>query len=202
MLARLASTVTSGLVAATLYACGTADSKPDAAADAAAAADTATSDVTPEAAAPDPGQAPLTVADIDRWDKGMAGELEAVHAATAKLKVAKTADDTVTAMMGVQDVATAGSGARAAGLDEERYKLIRDNLSAAASYLAPSIGGVDTTNLSPAQRDEMRQGNQAQLEQMKDMVPADVVAALTPRAAELRTRDLELTVARLKGAGM
>ena len=114
----------------------------------------------------------------------------------------KTADDTMTAMMGVQDVATAGSGARAAGVDEERYKLIRDNLSAASSYLAPSIGGLDTTNLSPAQRDEMRQGNQAQLEQMKGMVPADVVAALTPRAAELRTRDLELTVARLKGAGM
>ena len=202
MLARFASTITGALLAATLYACGRADSRPDSAPDAAATADTATGDVSAEAAAPDPGQAPLTVADIDRWDKGMAGELEAVHAATAKLKVAKTADDTVTAMMGVQDVATAGSGARAAGVDEERYKLIRDNLSAASSYLAPSIGGLDTTNLSPAQRDEMRQGNQAQLEQMKDMVPADVVAALTPRAAELRTRDLELTVARLKGAGM
>jgi hypothetical protein len=37
---------------------------------------------------------------------------------------------------------------------------------------------------------------------MKDMVPPDVVSALTPRAAELRTKDLELTVARMKGAGL
>ena len=206
MLARLVSTVTGGLLAATLYACGTADSRPDAAPD--AAADTATGDAAAEAAAPastpaaDPGQAPMTVADIDRWDRGMAAELEAVHAAAAKRKDAKTADDTVAAMMAVQDGATAAAGAKAAGVDEERYKLIRDNLSAAATYLAPSIGGVDTTILSPAQRDEMRQENQAQLEQMKGMVPGDVVTALTPRAAELRTRQLELVAARLKGAGM
>jgi hypothetical protein len=56
--------------------------------------------------------------------------------------------------------------------------------------------------LSADQRAEMKRMNQAQLEQMKDMVPADVVAALTPRAAELRTKDLELVAARLKGAGM
>lgn len=86
-------------------------------------------------------------------------------------------------------------------MDPERYNLIRSNLSTAASYLAPSIGGVDTTMLSPEQRAEMKRNNAAQLKQMKDVVPADVVAALTPRAAELRTKDLELTAARLKGAG-
>jgi hypothetical protein len=204
----LRSTAAAGLLAATLYACGAYDSRPAAAAG--AAADTATSEATTadaaatpaSAPASDPGQAPLTVADIDRWDKGMAGELEAVHGAAAKLKEAKTGDDTVTAMMGVQDMATAGAGARAAGVDEERYKLIRGNLSAAASYLAPTIGGVDTTMLSAEQRAEMKRGNEAQLEQMKGMVPADVVAALTPRAAELRKKDLELVGARLKGAGM
>ena len=206
-LRRLLSQVTVGLLTAALYACGgTSDSKstPDAAADNVAAEDAAADSGAASAPAPatDAGQAPLTVADIDRWDAGMAGELEAVHAATARLKEAKTGDDTVTAMMSFQDMATAAAGAKAAGVDEERYKLIRSNLSAAASYLAPSIGGVDTTNLSPAQRDEMRQENQAQLEQMKGMVPAEVVAALTPRAAELRTRDLELVAARLKGAGM
>ncbi len=105
-------------------------------------------------------------------------------------------------MMGVQEMATIEAGARAAGVEEERYKLIRSNLSAAASYLAPTIGGVDTTMLSADQRAEMKRTNQAQLDQMKGLVPADVVAALTPRAAELRTKDLELVAARLKGAGM
>ena len=208
MLERLLPMATAGLLAATLYACGTHDSKPKPDAPADADADTVAGTTADTAAAPastpaaDPGQAPLTVADIDRWDKGMAGELEAVHAAAAKLKDAKTGDDTLTAMMGVQDMATSEAGAKAAGVDEERYKLIRSNLSAAASYLAPTIGGVDTTMLSADQRAEMKRTNQAQLDQMKDLVPTDVVAALTPKAAELRKKDLELVGARLKGTGM
>ena len=206
---RLLSKAAAGLLAATLYACGTPDSKPkpdaqaDGEADTVAAQDAADTAAAPVSApAPDPGQAPLTVADIDRWDKGMAGELEAVHGAAAKLKEAKTGNDSMTAMMGLQDMATVGAGAKAAGMDQERYNLIRSNLSAAASYLAPSIGGLDTTKLSADQRAEMKRNDQAQLDQMKDLVPADVVAALAPRAAELRKKDLELVAARLKGAGM
>jgi hypothetical protein len=61
---------------------------------------------------------------------------------------------------------------------------------------------LDTTGLSPDQRAEVRRGNAAQLEQMQDRVPPDVVSALTPRAAQLRKQDLELVAARLKGAGM
>jgi hypothetical protein len=68
--------------------------------------------------------------------------------------------------------------------------------------LAQSVGGLDTTALSPDQRAEIRRGNAAQLDQMKDLVPPDVVTALTPRAAQLRTKDLELVAVRLKGAGM
>jgi len=132
----------------------------------------------------------------------MAAELEAVHDAAEKRKTAKTADDTVAAMMALQDMATLEAGAKAAGVNGDRYNLIRSSFSAAASYLAPSVGGIDTTGLSPDQRADIRAGNAAQLEQMKDVVPADVVSALTPRAAELRTRDLELTAARMKGAGM
>jgi hypothetical protein len=169
--------------------------------DTAAAADTS-ADVAPAAAPADAGQKPVTVADIDRWDKGMAAELEAVHAAAAKLKQAKTADDTLTAMMGAQDMNTLEAGAQAAGVDRERYNLIRSTLSEAASYLAPSVGGLDTTRLSPDQRAELRRGNATQLEQMKDRVPPDVTSALAPRAAQLRTKDLELVAARLKAAGM
>ncbi|MBA3317790.1 MAG: hypothetical protein H0T50_06815 [Gemmatimonadales bacterium] len=44
--------------------------------------------------------------------------------------------------------------------------------------------------------------NEAQLKQLEGMVPAEVVAALRPRAEALRKQDLELVGARLKGAGM
>jgi hypothetical protein len=131
----------------------------------------------------------------------MSAELEAVHAAGAKLKQAKTADDSSNAMAGALDTQTLAAGAQAAGVNGERYNLIRSTLSTAAGYLAPSVGGLDTTNLSPGQRADMRRDNAAQLDQMKDVLPPDVVSALTPRAAELRTKDLELTAARLKAAG-
>jgi len=196
---RLRSTLAAGILMAGLSGCGTPDHKPDA-----ATRDTTTADAAADAApaAAETGQPPLTVADIDRWASGMAAELEAVHAAAAQRKAAKTADDTVSAMMALQDQATLETGARAAGVDGERYNLIRSTLSEAASYLAPSVGGVDTTGLSPDQRAEMARGNAAQLEQMKDRVPPEVISALTPRAAALRKQDLELVAARMKGAGM
>ena len=119
------------------------------------------------AAAASPTDAPVSVADIDRWAKGMAGELEAVQAAGAKLKEAKTGDDTISAMMGVQEMNTLEAGASAAGLDPERYRFVKSNLSAAASYLAPELGGIDTAMLSPAQRAEMQKDNEAQLAQLE-----------------------------------
>jgi hypothetical protein len=87
-------------------------------------------------------------------------------------------------------------------VDPERYNALRSDLSAAVSYLAPHVGGIDTTMLSPAQREEMRQMNAAQLQQMEARVPPPVVEALRPKAEALRKQDLELTGARLKGAGM
>jgi hypothetical protein len=205
-LERLVPTIATGLLLAGLYACGGRDAKSDGDPDPAASEDAtpaqgASADAAPAPPA-DPGQSPLTVADIDRWAKGIAAELEAVRVAGAKRKAAKTGDDTVSAMMAVQDQATLETGATAAGVDGERYNLIRSTFSTAASYLAPSVGGIDTSGLSPDQRAEIRAGNAAQLEQMKDVLPPDVVLALKPRAVELRTKDLELTAARMKAAGM
>ena len=159
---------------------------------------------TPEgqAAPGNPITAPLTTGDIERWDKGMAGELKAIQEAGEKIKNARSGEDTLSAMMGVQETATISAGAQAAGLDQERYKFVRSNLSAVVQYLTPSQGGIDTTLLSQAQRDEMRQMNEAQIQRMQAEVPADVVEALKPRAVELRKKDMELVGARLKGAGM
>ena len=149
-----------------------------------------------------PITAPLTSDDIARWDKGMAGELKAIQEAGEKIKNARSGEDTLSAMMGVQETATMAAGAQAAGLELERYKFVRSNLSGVVQYLTPSQGGIDTTLLSQAQRDEMRQMNEAYIQRMQAEVPAEVVEALKPRAVELRKKDLELVGARLKGAGM
>ena len=190
-----------------LFACGRKDAQPDVSADTASGEESAAQD-TSSSAAPaaqptgNPTSAPLTPADIERWTKGIDGELQAVREAGAKLKSARSSEDTLNAMMGVQEMATVEAGAKAAGIDPERYKFIRSNLSAVVGYLTPSLGGIDTTSLPQAQRDELRKGNEAQIQRMQQEVPADVVAALKPRAAELRKKDMELVAARLKGAGM
>jgi hypothetical protein len=152
--------------------------------------------------ASDQAAAPVTVADIDRWKKGLAAELAAVRESGENLKSAKSGEDTLSALMGVQEMATIPAGARAAGMDEERYRMVRSNLSAAASYLTPHLGGIDTTLLSAEQRDEMRRMNAAQLERLKGSVPGEVVEALKPQADALRKQELELAGARLKGAGI
>jgi hypothetical protein len=211
------------LAASALLGCGRKDAREEsadpAAADSAAADSTTasaggdTSDTAASAGASQTAQqtaqpaadaaaAPLTAADIDRWQKGMEGEQRAVEEAAAKLKTARSGNDTLLAMMGVQETATTEAGARAAGVDPERYKVSRSNLSAAAQYLTPELGGIDTTMLSPAQRQEMRQMNEAQLANMREQLPPDVVEALRPRAAELRKQALALAGARMKGAGM
>ena len=196
-----------GLFAMTLIAaCGgrdTAEDEPDPSTVVPADPGAPAEDAAPPAADPSAAiTAPVTVADIDRWQKGMVSELAAVREASSKMKTAKTNEDTLAAMMGVQENATWEAGAKAAGLDVERYKFIRSELLAAASYLTPHIGGIDTTMLSPAQRAELRQSNEAQLKQMEDRVPAEVVEALRSRAEELRKQSMELVGARLKGAGM
>jgi hypothetical protein len=188
-------------------ACGGKDVETKDSGEAASPPEQAAEAEAPQSAQPaeTPGQAvnaPLTRDDIARWEKGMDGELQAVREAAAKLKSARSSEDTLNAMMGVQEMATLEAGAKAAGLDPERYKFVRSNLSAVVGYLTPQLGGIDTTMLSPAQREELRQTNQAQIERMQQEVPPEVVAALKPRARELRKKDMELVGARLKGAGM
>lgn len=149
-----------------------------------------------------PSSAPLSAEDIARWEKGMTAELAAVREAGAKLESSRTGEDTLSALMGVQEMTTTPVGAEAAGMDQERYQIVRSNLSAAVAYLTPHLGGIDTAMLSVAQREEMRQMNDAQLKQLEGTVPAAVIEALRPKAEALRKKDLELVAARLEGAGM
>ncbi len=197
-----------GLLAlALLCACGRRDAQPEFSVDTASSEESAAQPESPSATTTgtqpsNPTSVPLTTADIERWTKGLDGELDAVREASAKLKTARTSEDTLNAMMGVQEMATVDAGAKAAGLEPERYKFIRSNLSAVVGYLTPSLGGIDTTSLTQAQRDELRKGNEAQIERMEQEVPPEVVEAIKPRAVELRKKDMELVAARLKGAGI
>jgi hypothetical protein len=132
----------------------------------------------------------------------MEGELKAVQDAGAKMKEARTGEDSLNAMMGVQEMSTLAAGAQAAGVEEERYKFIRSTLSAAVSYLTPpELEGMDTTKMPQSLRDEFRNGRENSLKQMSGSLPPEVVNALKSRATELRKKDMELAGARLKGAG-
>jgi hypothetical protein len=207
MIDRLPRAALACVLALALTACGggDGDSRSDEAAppaEAGAETDTGSEAAPPASDASAGTTQPVTVPDIDSWKTGLAAELEAVRAAGTKLKEAKTGDDTLSAMMGMQEMATQEAGAKAAGLDLERYKFVNSELSAAVTYLTPELGGIDTTILSPAQRDELRESNAAQLKQMEDRVPPPVVEVLRPRAAELRKQSLELVAERLKSAGV
>jgi hypothetical protein len=133
----------------------------------------------------------------------MTGEMQAVQETVAKVKSANATEDKLTTMMELQETATAPAGARAAGLDEERYKFVRSKLSDVVKYLTPpALEGMDTTKMPQDQRDEFRTQRDAYLQQTAWAVPPDVVNALKPRALELRKQTLELVGARLKGAGV
>lgn len=192
--------------AALLAGCG---KKDDAATDEAATEDTVSQEEsaadpasTPPAAEPagPSSSAPLATADIDRWQRGMEAELKAVREAGAKLKSAKTGNDTVSAMFAANDMSTRDAGAKAAGVDPERYQFIRTTLSSAAGYLAPME--MDTTGMPASMLEEMKKGRESSLARMSTELPPDVMNALRPRAAALRKQDLTLTGERLKASGI
>jgi hypothetical protein len=133
----------------------------------------------------------------------MDAELKAVQEVAAKLKAATSADDTLNAMMGLQETATAEAGAQAAGVDLERYNVIRSQLQEAVQAFAPlEQEGIDTTKMPQNLRDEFRVSRERQIQQLAPMVPAQVQQVLADRAPELRKKSLELVGSRLKGAGV
>jgi hypothetical protein len=167
-------------------------------ASAAAAAAATTSGATSSAP---PTAASLTVDDIDRWKRGMEAELAAVREAGTKLAAAKTGNDTLTAMTGTLETSTREAGAKAAGVDPERYNFIRSTLSPLTAYLAPLEMEMNVKDMPPAMVAQMKQSREQSLAQASAGVPPAVIDALRPRAAELRKQDLTLVGERLKAAG-
>lgn len=146
--------------------------------------------------------APLTVEDIDRWQRGMEAELQAVQEAEESLSRAATSEDTLSAMMAANDMSTRAAGAQAAGVSEDRYQFIRTTFSSAVRYLSPLEDEMDVSQMSASMIEQFEKDRQASLDQMSNVLPADVLEALRTRAAELRQQDRSLTGARLTAVGM
>ena len=110
------------MAVAMLVACGRKDTSRTDSADAADPADTvAEASATTPAPSSSPTTTPLAGDDIDRWQRGMAAELEAVHEAAANLKSAKTGEDTLSSMMAMQDMSTSATGAKYLRFIIDRY---------------------------------------------------------------------------------
>jgi hypothetical protein len=190
-------------LAAGATACGGKKSADAAASDSAAAA--APSTTTPVATTPASNQStdtPLEVADIDRWQRGMHGELEAVHKAGESMRNAKNTNDSTAAMFAANETATVGAGASAAGVSESRYQTIRTTLGALAAELAPIEAEMDVSKMPAAAVDQLKKSREASAAQSAANLPPALVDALKPRAAELRKQSLALLAERMKAAGL
>ncbi len=202
--------LTYGVLVAALVATACKPAERADADDSAAGAESAAAEAK-ESAAPAPSaaatgsasaaQAPLTADDIDRWQRGMDAELAAVREAGTKLKAAKTGNDTLTAMTGALETSTRAAGAKAAGVDEERYNVIRTTLSSLAANLSPLEAEMNVKDMPPEMIAQLKQGREQSLAQASAGVPPAVIDALRPRAAALRKQDLTLVGERLKAAG-
>jgi len=193
-----------------LVACGgrkDADANADSSAVAEESADSASAEAaTATSSAPAPAapssSRPLEVEDVDRWKRGMDAELVAVREAGTKLRTAKTGNDTVSAMMEANDMGTRDAGAKAAGVDPERYQFIRSTLQAASAYLSPLEQEWPTLKDMPASMvEELKKGRETGLARMSTDVPPAVIEALRPRAGELRKQSLTLVGERMKAIG-
>ena len=197
------ATGTALLATVLLAACGRGDADAadadTAAADTSAAAATAAPAPTP---APDAAPTPLTVADIDRWERGMAAELEAVKAAGARLRQATSGADSAAAIGEMTEGSTLAAGASAAGVDEERYRRLRSELAEVVEPMSPLEQEMDVSKMPASMVAEMRKGREDALARVTAALPADLVEALRPRAAALRTQQKMLVDERLKAAGV
>ena len=127
-------------------------------------------------------------------------EIAAVDSGAQRLKAARTGADTLTALAALQDTETAQAAATAVGVSVERYRTIAGSLGEAARATLPPESELPPDVLTPQMREEYKKGQEAALARVAPMVPAPVLDALRPRAAELRKKELQLVGSRLKAA--
>lgn len=199
------------LLVPALVGCG--GSKPAAESDAAAEASAEAPAAQPAPAAPSESRSTqLTVADLDAYEKGVQAQIDAVRKSSERLKTAKTADDTLSAIGDALPANTEQIGAQAAGMDVERWKVISGQIDAVLQAHAGSAmmaqmaspQAMDTASLPPDQRARVRENLKQAQDQMAQQtaqaygsLPPDLVAAFKARAPHLDSLRLRLAGAQM-----
>ena len=151
-------------------ACGGTDQPADESVDttAAGAGSTASPDLATGSSAD--AAAPLTSDDIDRYDRGLRAELQAMRDAKTHLTDARTGMDSVQALAEAGNVDEAG--ARGAGVSVDRYRVLEERLGGALArrvmgpgmqQMAASIDTSDIANMPAEQQAQLR----ASMQQMQ-----------------------------------
>lgn len=139
----------------------------------------ATAAASDAAGASEDGPVPFTEADLDAYVRGRANEIEQVLAARERGRTATTPQERAAAMQAEWEDATMPGAARAAGLDEARYRRLRETVDHVLETLdfQGKIDGPMEVNM------------QAAGDELKARLQEDPYAALTPAsAAALRAR--------------
>jgi hypothetical protein len=202
-LARLTHVRPALIALAAILAAGCGGKKPSVDPDTVAAADSAPPAPSSPAAQPaaQPSDVPLTVADIARWRQGMDAELKAVQDAEQKKKASKNGDDSLSALMAMTEMSTTPIGAKAAGVDENRYKVIRSTFEETVAQLTPPAAeGMDTAQMPASLRAEYAKGREQTLARLSSSLAPGVIDSLRPHALELRKQSIALAAERVKGA--
>jgi hypothetical protein len=180
-----------------LAACGgnPAETSPATSTADAATAPEAESAATPGAPA-SAADAPLQVADIDAYVRGMHKEVELLQAEYQKIEQARAADDSdaeTRALFAMTAGAIDEAGAQAAGLSPERYDHVKGKIDGAQSKLDMLEGFRRMEGNSSAL--------QSQIGDPYAGFAADVAAALKARQAETAALRAQATGFRVKAAG-
>jgi len=144
----------------------------------------------------------VTADDIDRWQRGMDAELKAVQDAGMQLHNAKTATDSMNAVLAANETSTRPIGARAAGVTEQQYQLISNTLGSLVANMTPVEQEMDASKMSAAAVTMLNQSREKALTSASTGLPPGLLEALRPRATTLRKQALTLAGERLKAAGM
>ena len=116
-----------------------------------------------------PSDGPITVADVDAYERGLAAELAEVRKSADQMRSAKNTEDSTKAMFGSLDMQTQPVGAKAAGIPLDRYKhvsiLLGNAISARKMNPALAKMGEDTSSLAqlPAEAREQARKNMAEM---------------------------------------
>jgi hypothetical protein len=149
-----------------------------------------------------PTAASLGADDIDRWQRGMDAELKAVQDAGTQLKNAKNSTDSLNALFAANETSTRVAGAKAAGVDEQRYQLIANTLATLAADMSPIEQEMDMSKMPASAVESMKHAREQSLASASAGLSPALIEAMRPRAAVLRKQALTLAGERLKAAGM